>query len=97
MGINNVQYKLSLSCQESVILNYNFTKSSLLSLDGDNLRHGLNKNLGFAAADREENIRRVAETAKLFADGGIICLTSFISPYSKVNCRARACGVEGRG
>ena len=91
MGINNVQYKLSLSCQESVILNYNFTKSSLLSLDGDNLRHGLNKNLGFAAADREENIRRVAETAKLFADGGIICLTSFISPYSKVSC-----GVWGR-
>jgi len=60
------------------------------SLDGDNLRHGLNKNLGFAAADREENIRRVAETAKLFADGGIICLTSFISPYSKQRDEARA-------
>lgn len=55
-----------------------------LSLDGDNLRHGLNKNLGFSAQDREENIRRVSETAKLFADGGIICLTSFISPYLKV-------------
>ena len=45
---------------------------------------GLNKNLGFSAEDREENIRRVSETAKLFADGGIICLTSFISPYAKV-------------
>ncbi|XP_063689779.1 bifunctional 3'-phosphoadenosine 5'-phosphosulfate synthase-like isoform X2 [Bolinopsis microptera] len=51
------------------------------SLDGDNLRHGLNKNLGFTAQDREENIRRVSETAKLFADSGNICLTSFISPY----------------
>ena len=55
-------------------------------MDGDNLRHGLNKNLGFSAQDREENIRRVSETAKLFADGGIICLTSFISPYLKVSC-----------
>lgn len=52
-------------------------------LDGDNIRHGLNKNLGFTAADREENIRRIGEVAKLFADGGIITLTSFISPYRK--------------
>jgi len=59
------------------------------SLDGDNLRHGLNKNLGFSAQDREENIRRVSETAKLFADGGIICLTSFISPYLKQRELAR--------
>lgn len=59
------------------------------SLDGDNLRHGLNKNLGFTADDREENIRRVSETAKLFADGGIICLTSFISPYQKQRELAR--------
>ena len=65
------------------LYNY-FTMYSLYSLDGDNLRHGLNKNLGFTAQDREENIRRVSETAKLFADGGIICLTSFISPYMKV-------------
>ena len=50
-------------------------------LDGDNVRHGLNKNLGFSVADRTENIRRVAETAKLFADAGIIVITSFISPY----------------
>jgi 3'-phosphoadenosine 5'-phosphosulfate synthase len=54
------------------------------SLDGDNIRHGLNNNLGFSPEDREENIRRVAEVAKLFADGGIVCLTSFISPYRKV-------------
>jgi len=53
------------------------------SLDGDNIRHGLNKNLGFSQEDREENIRRIAEVAKLFADGGIVCLTSFISPFRK--------------
>lgn len=54
------------------------------SLDGDNVRTGLNKNLGFSQEDREENIRRISEVAKLFADGGIVCLTSFISPYEKV-------------
>ena len=53
-------------------------------LDGDNIRHGLNKNLGFSPEDREENIRRISEVAKLFADGGIVCLTSFISPFRKV-------------
>jgi adenylylsulfate kinase len=52
-------------------------------LDGDNIRHGLNKNLGFSAEDREENIRRIAEVAKLFADSGLIVMTSFISPYRK--------------
>jgi adenylylsulfate kinase len=52
-------------------------------LDGDNIRHGLNKNLGFSAADREENIRRIGEVAKLFADCGVLTLTSFISPYRK--------------
>jgi len=50
-------------------------------LDGDNVRHGLNKNLGFSAEDRAENIRRVGEVAKLFADCGCIALTAFISPY----------------
>jgi adenylylsulfate kinase len=50
-------------------------------LDGDNIRHGLNKNLGFSATDRAENIRRIGEVAKLFADAGIITLTAFISPY----------------
>jgi adenylylsulfate kinase len=52
-------------------------------LDGDNVRHGLNKNLGFSATDREENIRRIGEVAKLFADCGVITMTSFISPYRK--------------
>src|SRR5437588_3382484 len=52
-------------------------------LDGDNIRHGLNKNLGFSAADREEHIRRIGEVAKLFADAGLITMTSFISPYRK--------------
>lgn len=50
-------------------------------LDGDNIRMGLNKNLGFSAEDRAENIRRIGEVARLFADSGCIALTSFISPY----------------
>ncbi len=50
-------------------------------LDGDNVRMGLNKNLGFSAEDRTENIRRIGEASKLFADAGILCLNSFISPY----------------
>lgn len=58
-------------------------------LDGDNMRTGLNKNLGFSPEDREENIRRVGEVAKLFADAGIVCLSSFISPYQKDRERAR--------
>lgn len=57
------------------------------SLDGDNIRHGLNKNLGFTPEDREENIRRIAEVAKLFADAGLVCITSFISPFSKVRSK----------
>src|SRR5437763_13359426 len=59
-------------------------------LDGDNIRHGLNKNLGFSASDREENIRRIGEVAKLFADCGVITMTSFISPYRKDRDLARA-------
>ena len=50
-------------------------------LDGDNIRLGINKNLGFSADDRKENIRRIGEVAKLFVDCGVIVLTSFISPY----------------
>ncbi len=50
-------------------------------LDGDNIRHGLNRDLGFAAEDRTENIRRISEVANLFADAGVITLTAFISPY----------------
>lgn len=65
-------------------------------LDGDNIRHGLNKNLGFSAADREENIRRVGEVAKLFADTGLITIISFISPYRKDRQRARSLVPPGR-
>ena len=50
-------------------------------LDGDNIRHGLNKNLGFSAEDRAENIRRIGEVSKLFAEAGILTIASFISPY----------------
>ncbi|MGI8908085.1 MAG: adenylyl-sulfate kinase [Candidatus Sumerlaeaceae bacterium] len=50
-------------------------------LDGDNIRHGLNKNLGFSPEDRTENIRRIGEVSKLFVDAGLIVITSFISPY----------------
>jgi adenylylsulfate kinase len=50
-------------------------------LDGDNIRHGLNKNLGFSREDRGENIRRIGEVARLFADSGCITITAFISPY----------------
>jgi adenylylsulfate kinase len=65
-------------------------------LDGDNIRHGLNKNLGFSAADREENIRRIGEVAKLFADCGVLTMTSFISPYRADRDRVRALHVEGK-
>merc|ERR1719220_2015462 len=58
-------------------------------LDGDNTRFGLNKDLGFSPEDREENIRRIGEVAKLFADAGVVCLVSFISPYRKDRDRAR--------
>jgi adenylylsulfate kinase len=58
-------------------------------LDGDNVRHGLNSNLGFSPEDREENIRRIGEVAKLFVDAGIITLVAFISPYRKDREKAR--------
>ena len=63
-------------------------------LDGDNIRHGLNSNLGFSPEDRVENIRRVAETAKLLADAGIVVVTAFISPYQNDRRRARAIACE---
>jgi adenylylsulfate kinase len=65
-------------------------------LDGDNIRHGLNKNLGFSAADREENIRRIGEVAKLFADCGVLTMTSFISPYRADRDKVRALHLEGK-
>lgn len=65
-------------------------------LDGDNIRHGLNGDLGFSPEDREENIRRIGEVAHLFAEAGIIVLTAFISPYRKDRNRARNLNEEGR-
>ncbi len=65
------------------------------TLDGDNVRHGLNKDLGFTDADRVENIRRVAETAKLMSDAGLIVLVSFISPFRAERQMARALMKEG--
>ena len=65
-------------------------------LDGDNVRHGLNKNLGFSPEDREENIRRIGEVAKLFADAGTIVMTAFISPYCADRDQARALIAEDR-
>lgn len=59
-------------------------------LDGDNIRHGLNSDLGFSPADREENIRRIGEVAKLFAEAGMIAITAFISPYRSDRDRNRA-------
>ncbi len=64
-------------------------------LDGDNVRHGLNKDLGFTAADRVENIRRVAEVARLMTDAGLIVLTSFISPFRAERRLARDIAAEG--
>jgi adenylylsulfate kinase len=58
-------------------------------LDGDNIRHGLNENLGFSAADRHENIRRIGEVAKLFVDAGVFAVTAFISPYREDRDRVR--------
>ncbi len=65
-------------------------------LDGDNLRHGLNADLGFSAADRDENVRRVGEVAALFADAGVVALVPLVSPYraARDGVRARA---EGAG
>jgi len=59
-------------------------------LDGDNIRHGLNKNLGFSPADRTENIRRIGEVAKLFTEAGMVAITAFISPYRADREQVRA-------
>ncbi|MEZ8635845.1 adenylyl-sulfate kinase [Vibrio cyclitrophicus] len=65
-------------------------------LDGDNVRHGLNKDLGFSDADRVENIRRIGEVAKLFVDSGTIVLTAFISPFISDREQARALLLPGQ-
>jgi len=64
-------------------------------LDGDNVRHGLNKNLGFSPEDRTENIRRIGEVAKLFNDSGVVVFTAFISPYREDRDAVRALMAEG--
>jgi adenylylsulfate kinase len=70
-------------------------KKHAYRLDGDNIRMGLNKNLGFSAEDRAENIRRIGEVAKLFTDAGVIAITSFISPYRKDRDAVRALNKPG--
>ncbi len=72
-GKSTVAVELEGTLHEMGILSYR--------LDGDNVRMGINKNLGFSAEDRTENIRRIGEVAKLFVDAGVISLSSFISPY----------------
>ncbi|MFN7250447.1 MAG: adenylyl-sulfate kinase [Anaerobacillus sp.] len=64
-------------------------------LDGDNIRHGLNKGLGFSEADRKENIRRIGEVSKLFIDAGVITLTAFISPFREDRELVRSLVKEG--
>jgi adenylylsulfate kinase len=69
---------------------------STIVLDGDNIRFGLNKNLGFSPEDRKENIRRIGEVSKLFIEGGAIAMTAFISPYREDRDIARALVPAGR-
>lgn len=64
-------------------------------LDGDNVRHGLSRDLGFSEADRDENIRRVAEVARLMVDAGLIVIVAFISPYRRERDAARALFAPG--
>ncbi|MEY4580554.1 MAG: hypothetical protein RL701_5257 [Pseudomonadota bacterium] len=64
-------------------------------LDGDNVRHGLNRDLGFAPEDRSENNRRIGEVAKLFTDASVLCLCAFISPYREDRARLRAAMPSG--
>jgi len=64
-------------------------------LDGDNVRHGLNSDLGFSAADRDENIRRVAEVARLMVDAGLVVIVAFISPYRRERAFARSLFAPG--
>ena len=73
---------------------YNEGKLAMV-LDGDNIRHGLCKNLSFSAEDREENIRRIGEVSMLFANTGVISLVSFISPYKRDRDAVRALMPEG--
>lgn len=74
--------KSTLASRVEEILFHQYDAKTYI-LDGDNIRSGLNKDLGFSAEDRQENIRRIGEVAKLFVDAGLIVLTAFISPYKK--------------
>ena len=81
-GKSTVAVELEGTLSEMGVLSYR--------LDGDNVRMGINKNLGFTAEDRTENIRRIGEVAKLFVDSGIVALSSFISPYEADRDQVRA-------
>jgi adenylylsulfate kinase len=81
-GKSTVAVELEGTLHEMGVLSYR--------LDGDNVRMGINKNLGFSAEDRTENIRRIGEVAKLFVDCGVIALSSFISPYKADRDQVRA-------
>ena len=81
-GKSTVAVELEGTLHEMGVLSYR--------LDGDNVRMGINKNLGFTAEDRTENIRRIGEVAKLFVDSGVIALSSFISPYRADRDQVRA-------
>lgn len=78
-------------------VDYELHRQGLASyvLDGDNIRHGLNRGLGFGDDDRKENIRRIGEVAKLFVDAGVIVLTAFISPFQEDRELARSLVAEG--
>ena len=80
-GKSTIAVELEGTLSEMGVLSYR--------LDGDNVRMGINKNLGFSAEDRAENIRRIGEVAKLFADTGVVTLSSFISPYRQDRDDAR--------
>ena len=81
-GKSTVAVELEGTLNEMGVLSYR--------LDGDNVRMGINKNLGFSAEDRTENIRRIGEVAKLFVDSGVVALSSFISPYKADRDQVRA-------
>ncbi len=81
-GKSTIAHELELRLHEEGIRSY--------VLDGDNVRHGLNKNLGFSEEDRKENLRRIGEVAKLFVDAGILTIASFISPYGSDRAMIRS-------
>ena len=88
-------------CGKSTVANEVATKLKNMGnltyvLDGDNIRHGLNKDLGFSPEDRDENIRRISEVACLFADAGVVTITAFISPYRKLRNFCRELAGDGR-